>query len=63
VLGSTVWYDTNTGSHCHYFDERRQRLTDIPEVLTRDLKIAAPPGYRIGGIDLIVRLCDDETLN
>ncbi|MBB4199302.1 Fur family iron response transcriptional regulator [Rhodoblastus sphagnicola] len=62
VFGSTVWYDTNTGSHCHYFDEGRQRLEDIPSDLTRDLKIAAPPGYRIVGVDVIVRLRDDETL-
>jgi Fur family iron response transcriptional regulator len=60
--GSTVWYDTNTDAHGHYFDEKRQRLHDIPEHLTRDLNIAAPPGYSIAGVDLVVRLRDDETL-
>jgi len=62
VYGSTVWYDTDTGPHSHYFDTRRQRLEDIPEDLTRDLRVVAPPGYRIVGVDVIVRLCDEEPL-
>jgi Fur family iron response transcriptional regulator len=62
VFGSKVWYDTDTGSHCHYFDEGRQRLADIPEDLTQNLRIAPPPGYRVVGVDVIVRLCDDEAI-
>jgi Fur family iron response transcriptional regulator len=62
VFGSKVWYDTNTGSHSHYFDESRQRLSDIPEDLTKNLRIAPPPGYRVVGVDVIVRLCDDDAL-
>ncbi|MCW2286422.1 Fur family iron response transcriptional regulator [Rhodoblastus acidophilus] len=62
VFGSKVWYDTNVGSHSHYFDENRQRLSDIPEDLTKNLKIAPPPGYRVVGVDVIVRLCDDDAL-
>ncbi|MTV33299.1 transcriptional repressor [Rhodoblastus acidophilus] len=59
VVGSKIWYDTDTGSHSHYFDESRQRLSDIPEDLTQNLKIAPPPGYRVVGVDVIVRLSDD----
>lgn len=62
VFGSKVWYDTDTGSHNHYFDESRQRLSDIPEDLTQNLKIEPPPGYRVVGVDVIVRLCDDDAL-
>jgi Fur family iron response transcriptional regulator len=62
VFGSKVWYDTNIGSHNHYFDESRQRLSDIPEDLTKNLRIAPPPGYRVVGVDVIVRLCDDDAL-
>jgi len=62
VFGSKVWYDTDTGSHSHYFDESRQRLSDIPEDLTKNLTIAPPPGYRLVGVDVIVRLCDDDAL-
>jgi len=62
VFGSKIWYDTQIGSHCHYFDESRQRLSDIPEDLTQNLKIAPPPGYRVVGVDVIVRLCDEDAL-
>jgi Fur family iron response transcriptional regulator len=62
VSGSTIWYDTKLGSHCHYFDEKRERIIDIPEGLTRDLKIAAPPGYRVAGIDVLVRIEEDGAL-
>jgi Fur family iron response transcriptional regulator len=64
VFGSTVWYDTNIGSHSHYFDEDRAQLSDIPFDLTKQLKIEAPPGRKIVGIDVIVRLRDaDEAIN
>jgi Fur family transcriptional regulator, iron response regulator len=61
VCGSTVWYDTNIGSHSHFYDENRGQVSDIPYDVTRDLKIQAPPGRRIVGVDVIVRLCDDDT--
>lgn len=60
VCGSTVWYDTHVGPHCHYFDEERSVIYDIPYDVTRDLKITAPPGRRIVGVDVIVRLRDDD---
>jgi Fur family transcriptional regulator, iron response regulator len=60
VCGSTVWYDTRVGPHCHYFDEDRSLIYDIPYDVTRDLKIVAPPGRGIVGVDVIVRLRDDD---
>lgn len=60
LYGHTVWYDTDTGPHSHYFDEDRQALSDIPFDVTRDLKIQAPPGRKIVGVDVIVRLRDAD---
>lgn len=60
VYGSTVWYDTTTGPHSHYFDEDRNQLSDIPFHLTENLKITPPPGRRVVGVDIIVRLRDEE---
>jgi Fur family iron response transcriptional regulator len=60
LYGSTVWYDTQTGPHCHYFDEDRDMLSDMPEDLTKQLNIKPPPGRKVVGIDIIVRLRDDD---
>jgi Fur family iron response transcriptional regulator len=59
LYGSKVWYDTKTGSHCHYFDEDDARLFDMPEDLTDQLALKAPKGKKIVGVDIIVRLADD----
>jgi Fur family iron response transcriptional regulator len=60
LYGAKVWYDTKTGSHCHYYDEDRSVLFDMESDVTRQLKIEAPPGKRIVGVDVIVRLADDN---
>jgi Fur family transcriptional regulator, iron response regulator len=60
LYGSKVWYDTKTGPHCHYFDENRQTLFDAPEDLTKDIRVKAPPGKKIVGIDIIIRLQDED---
>ena len=60
LYGSTVWYDTNTGPHCHYFDEDRNQLSDMSFDVTKNLKIDPPPGRKIVGVDIIVRLRDDD---
>jgi Fur family transcriptional regulator, iron response regulator len=59
--GSTIWYDTRTGSHCHYFDEDRQALSHAPGDLIKDITVRAPPGKKILGIDVIIRVQDDDT--
>lgn len=59
LYGSKVWYDTKTGSHCHYFDEDDAVLFDMPVDLTQQLQITPPKGKKIVGIDIIVRLADD----
>jgi len=60
LYGSKVWYDTKTGSHCHYFDEDRAVLFDMPENVADQLDLAPPKGKKIVGVDVIVRLADEE---
>jgi Fur family iron response transcriptional regulator len=60
LYGAKVWYDTRTGSHCHFFDEDDAVLFDMPVDLTSQLKIEPPKGKRVVGIDIIVRLADDD---
>ncbi len=60
LYGSKVWYDTKTGSHCHYFDEDLASLYDMPEDLAEQLKLTPPEGKKIVGVDIIVRLADDD---
>jgi Fur family iron response transcriptional regulator len=60
LYGSKVWYDTKTGSHCHYFDEDHAVLFDMPVDLTPQLKLEPPKGKKIVGVDIIVRLADED---
>jgi Fur family iron response transcriptional regulator len=61
LYGAKVWYDTKTGSHCHFFDEDRAALFDMPDDLTDQLKLKPPKGKKIVGVDIIVRLANDES--
>jgi Fur family transcriptional regulator, iron response regulator len=62
ICDTTVWYDTDTGSHSHFFDEDSRRVSDIPYDVVNDLKIVPPRGRKVVGVDIIVRLrADDET--
>jgi Fur family iron response transcriptional regulator len=60
LYGAKVWYDTKTGSHCHYYDEDRSVLFDMEQDVTHQLQLKAPKGKRIVGVDVIVRLADDN---
>ena len=60
LYGSKVWYDTKTGSHCHYFDQDRSSLFDMPVDLAPQLNIEPPKGKKIVGVDIIVRLADAD---
>ena len=63
LYGSKVWYDTKTGSHCHFYDEAKADLFDMPEDVAKQLAIVPPKGKRIVGVDVIVRLADDDDAN
>jgi Fur family iron response transcriptional regulator len=50
------WFDTNAGSHHHFFVEDTGALIDIPE---ESVDVSAPPpprGYAVSGVDVVVRL-------
>ncbi len=50
------WFDTNAGSHQHFFIEETGALIDIPE---ESVEVSTPPpprGYAVSGVDVVVRL-------
>ena len=50
------WFDTNAGSHHHFFIEETGALIDIPEESV-DVSTPAPPrGYAVSGVDVVIRL-------
>jgi Fur family iron response transcriptional regulator len=57
VDGSKTYFDTNTSAHHHFFLEDDNALVDIPgaEEIVGKLP-AAPPGYEVARIDVVVRL-------
>ena len=57
VDGSKTYFDTNTTAHHHFFVEGDNELVDIPgaeEIVSKTP--AAPAGYEIARIDVVVRL-------
>ena len=57
VDGSKAYFDTNTTAHHHFFIEGEHALLDIPAAETIVSKLpAAPDGYEIARIDVVVRL-------
>lgn len=60
LYGSKVWYDTKTGSHCHFYHEDKSRLFDMPTDVAKKLELTAPEGTNIVGVDVIVRLRSSE---
>jgi Fur family iron response transcriptional regulator len=57
VDGSKTYFDTNVTDHHHFFVEGENELVDIPsaQVLVGETP-AAPEGYEIARIDVVVRL-------
>ncbi len=56
LYGGKVWFDTKTGPHFHFYLEDREELFDVPEELIPCFDIPAPPGTRIAGIDVVIKL-------
>jgi Fur family iron response transcriptional regulator len=56
LYGATVWYDTNTGSHFHFYDEDAKLLFDMPEEMIPLFKLPDAQGFDVVGVDLIVRI-------
>jgi Fur family iron response transcriptional regulator len=56
VYGNRIWFDTTVGPHFHYFVDGSDELFDIPDAMLPQLQIEAPPGMRVVGVDVVVRL-------
>jgi Fur family iron response transcriptional regulator len=58
VVGSgQSYFDTNPGSHYHYFDKTTGEIIDVPEEHVRFLRLPPPPpGKVIDRIDVVVRI-------
>ena len=57
VDGSKTYFDTNVSDHHHFFVEGENELVDIPstDVVVGNTP-AAPEGYEIARVDIVVRL-------
>ncbi len=52
-----IYFDTNTRDHHHIYDESTGQLTDIDAAILKDITLPPlPPGARLEGVDLIVRV-------
>ena len=60
VVGSgQSYFDTNPGSHWHYFDKTTGEIIDVPEEAIEFSKLPdPPPGKVIDRIDVVVRIRD-----
>jgi Fur family transcriptional regulator, iron response regulator len=56
LYDSKLWYDTNTGPHCHYYWEDTDEISDIPAEHVPNLQVPAPAGAKVTAIDVIVRV-------
>ena len=52
VPTESIWYDTDTGDHRHFFIEAENRILDIPS----EAGIDPPKGFRVKHIDMVVHL-------
>jgi Fur family iron response transcriptional regulator len=57
VDGSKTYYNANVSTHQHFYADDGRELLDIadPNVLIDNLP-AAPEGYEISRVDLVIRL-------
>jgi Fur family iron response transcriptional regulator len=58
VVGSgQSYFDTNTTSHCHWYDRTTGRIVDIPEHEIAFARLPAPPeGCVVERIDVVIRI-------
>lgn len=57
AFGERAIYDTNTGDHHHFLVERDGAVFDIHDTQVSLTNVPEPPaGYRVVGVDVVVRL-------
>jgi Fur family iron response transcriptional regulator len=55
-----AYFDTNTGSHHHFFDEDSGALIDVPDRDVRIARLPPPPlGRKFNRVDVIIRVGTD----
>jgi Fur family iron response transcriptional regulator len=65
VVGQdSVYFDTNTAAHHHFFDEESGDLTDVPSSAV-DIAIRLPPpaGRKVTQVEVTIRLSADTDKN
>lgn len=61
-IDSKRYFDTNTENHQYFYFEEEHRLVGVSELQTGFKDLPQPPeGRRVSRIDVVVRLCKDET--
>jgi Fur family transcriptional regulator, iron response regulator len=56
MLGTRAYFDTDTGDHQHFYIEDEGRIIDIPATVRVGELPQPPEGYRVVGVDVVVRL-------
>lgn len=56
-----IYFDTNTGSHHHFFDESAGHLVDIPaHAVTISRLPKAPKGTKVKQVDVVIHVSSTE---
>ena len=59
--GNKTYFDTNTSSHHHFYDEDTEKLTDIDNKEIYVNKVpASPSGKSIKSVEVMVRIASDN---
>jgi Fur family iron response transcriptional regulator len=56
AFGSRTWFDTQSGSHCHYYCRDDDTLLDAPSALLEGVEFKAPEGYHVARVEVVVQI-------
>jgi len=61
IDGNKTYFDTNTSSHHHFYDEDAEKLIDIKnsKIFVKDIP-NSPSGKKIKGVEVLVRIAGDN---
>ncbi len=64
IDGASIYFDTNTGAHHHFFDTATGKLEDIPAESVQLAKMPKlPKGRKLDCIDIIIRVSAPASQN
>jgi Fur family iron response transcriptional regulator len=56
-----IYFDTNTGSHHHFFDAPTGKLHDIPADAVHIARLPKlPRGRKLDRVDIVIRVCSPK---